>query len=139
MTPVPPLASNEVLTLVGVVLLVGIAGAHLDLGDLPRRAASALRISLLGLVIPLLLGVAAGYYAPASLMPQHNRVVFGMFVGVAMCVTALPVIAKTLADMNLLHREVGQLTLTAGMFDDAVGWFLLSVVSAMATVGPDGL
>jgi Kef-type K+ transport system membrane component KefB len=37
--------------------------------------------------------------------------------------------------MNLLHREIGQLTLTAGMFDDAVGWFLLSVVSAMATAG----
>jgi K+:H+ antiporter len=119
----------------GVLLLVGIAGAHLDSGNLTRRGTTALRVSLFGLVIPLAAGVAAGYYAPASLMPHHDRVVFGTFVGVAMCVTAIPVIAKTLADMNLLHREVGQLTLTAGMFDDTVGWFLLSVVSAMATVG----
>ena len=119
----------------GVILLVGIAGAHLDVASLPRRGATALKVSAFGLTIPLALGVTAGYFAPLSLMPHHDRVVFGVFVGVAMCVTAIPVIAKTLADMRLLHREVGQLTLTAGMVDDAVAWFLLSVVSAMATVG----
>jgi Kef-type K+ transport system membrane component KefB len=122
----------------GVLLLVGVAGAHLDVASLPRRGTTALRISLFGLVIPLGLGVVTGYFAPLSLMPGHNRVVFGAFVGVAMCVTAIPVIAKTLADMRLLHREVGQLMLTAGMFDDTVAWFLLSVVSAMATVGLTG-
>jgi Kef-type K+ transport system membrane component KefB len=45
------------------------------------------------------------------------------------------VIAKTLSDLRLLHRDVGQLTLAAALVDDAVGWFLLSVISAMATVG----
>jgi Kef-type K+ transport system membrane component KefB len=119
----------------GILLLVGIAGAHLDIASVPRRGATALRISVLGLVIPLAFGVAAGYFAPGLLIANSDRAVFAMFVGVAMCVTAIPVIAKTLADMNLLHREIGQLTLTAGMFDDAVGWFLLSVVSAMATAG----
>lgn len=119
----------------GVVLLVGVAGAHLDVKSLPRRGSTALRISLFGLLIPLTLGIAAGYYAPLSLMPGHNRVVFAAFVAVTMCVTAIPVIAKTLADMNLMHREVGQLTLTAGMFDDTAAWFMLSLVSAMATVG----
>src|SRR5262249_13678171 len=119
----------------GVILLVGIAGAHLDVASLPRRGVTALKVSAFGLTIPLALGVTAGYFAPLSLMPHHDRGVFGAFVGVAMCVTATPVIAKTLADMRLLHREVGQLTLTAGMVDDAVAWFLLSVVSAMATVG----
>src|SRR5258705_9787031 len=58
---------------------------------------------------------------------------FSLFLGVAMCVTAIPVIAKTLIDMNLLHRDIGQLTLASGVVDDIVGWFLLSVVSAMAT------
>jgi Kef-type K+ transport system membrane component KefB len=57
---------------------------------------------------------------------------------VAMCVSAIPVIAKTLMDMNLMHRNVGQLTLAAGMVDDAFGWFMLSVVSAMAVSAPAG-
>ncbi|MFJ4686611.1 cation:proton antiporter [Streptomyces sp. NPDC088789] len=64
-----------------------------------------------------------------------DRVVFASFLGVAMCVSALPVIAKTLSDMGFLHRPVGQLILTAGMVDDTVAWFLLSLVTALATAG----
>lgn len=121
---------------VGVLLLVGIAGAHLDMGLLRRRRATAVRVSLGGLLFPLGLGAAAGAAAPASVIPPgQDRVVFVLFLGVAMCVSSIPVIAKTLSDMNLLHRDVGQLTLMAGMVDDAIGWFLLSVVSAMAVVG----
>lgn len=80
-----------------------------------------------------------GLLLPASLLAPHgSRTTFAAFLGVAMCVSAIPVIAKTLLDMNLLHRDIGQLTLTAGMLDDAVGWLLLSVVTAMATTGVSG-
>lgn len=121
----------------GVLLLVGITGTHLDLGSLRRRRRAAMAVSLSGLLIPLGFGIALAYVLPRSLMgdDQPNRWIFALFLGVAMCVSAIPVIAKTLSDMRLLHRNVGQLTLAAGMVDDAVGWFLLSVVSAAATVG----
>ncbi|WP_240529022.1 cation:proton antiporter [Streptomyces antioxidans] len=61
--------------------------------------------------------------------------VFAVFLGVALCVSAIPVIAKTLLDMGLVHRDVGQLILAAGTLDDVVGWLLLSVVSALVTSG----
>lgn len=120
----------------GVLLLVGVTGSHIDLAALRRRVGTAAKVSLAGLLIPLGLGIALGYVLPDSLVPDGvDRGVFALFIGVAMCVTAIPVIAKTLSDMKLLHRNVGQLTLAAGLVDDAVGWFLLSVVSAMATIG----
>ena len=120
----------------GVLLLVGITGSHLDVTMLRRHGASAVKVSLSGLLIPLALGIAAGAVVPRSLMAgTHERWVFALFLGVVMCVSALPVIAKTLTDMRLLHRDVGQLVLAAGTVDDAVGWLLLSVVSAAATVG----
>jgi Kef-type K+ transport system membrane component KefB len=101
-----------------------------------KRGAAAAKISGFGLVIPLGFGVATGLLLPASMSPTGtDPVVFALFLGVAMCVSAIPVIAKTLMDMKLLHRNIGQLTLTAGMVDDAFGWFMLSVVSAMATSG----
>jgi Kef-type K+ transport system membrane component KefB len=50
-------------------------------------------------------------------------------------VSAMPVIAKTLTDMRLLHRNIGQLILVSGTVDDAFGWAMLSVVSALATSG----
>ncbi|GAA2640400.1 hypothetical protein GCM10010399_87480 [Dactylosporangium fulvum] len=120
----------------GVLLLVGVTGAQLDVAMLRRRGATGVRVSLAGLLIPLGLGIGAGFLVPAALLTDGTeRSVFALFLGVAMCVTAIPVIAKTLADMGLLHRDIGQLTLGAGMVDDAVGWFLLSVVSAAATTG----
>lgn len=123
----------------GVVLLVGVAGAHLDLAGLRRRRNTALRVSAFGLALPLTLGVSAGLLAPDQLVADGSeRVTFAFFVGVAMSVTAIPVIAKALADMRLLHRDIGQLILTAGMIDDTVGWFGLALVSAMATSGLTG-
>ncbi|MBI3688910.1 MAG: cation:proton antiporter [Actinobacteria bacterium] len=116
-----------------VLLLVGIAGAHLDIPFVRRRAAVVTRVSLGGLLIPLTSGVVMGYLVPASLLGSTTpRATFAAFLGVALCVSAIPVIAKTLADMNLLHRDLGQLTLAAASIEDAVGWLLLSLVSAMA-------
>jgi K+:H+ antiporter len=123
---------------IGVLLLVGLTGTQLDVAMIRRRKATAARISLGGLLVPLGLGVAVGWWlVPASITggTAADRPVFAAFLGVAMCVSAIPVIAKTLSDMRLLHRDVGQLTLAAGTIDDAIGWFLLSVISVAATAG----
>ncbi|MFD8561031.1 cation:proton antiporter [Streptosporangium canum] len=121
---------------VGVLLLVGITGIHIDLRLVRRRGVTAARISLAGVAIPLGLGVAVGLLLPASLVPgSADRSTFALFLGVAMGVSAIPVIAKTLMEMRLLHRNIGQLILCAVTVDDIVGWLLLSVVSAMATTG----
>ncbi|MEO3755192.1 cation:proton antiporter [Streptomyces sp. B6B3] len=121
---------------IGVLLLVGVTGMQMDTGLIRRRASVAARISLPGFVFPLGLGVAAGCLLPASLLVDPDeRMVFAAFLGVALCVTALPVIAKTLMDLGLLHRNVGQLVLMSGTVDDILGWVGLSVVTAMATTG----
>ncbi|ATL69928.1 cation:proton antiporter [Nocardia terpenica] len=118
---------------IGVLLLVGLTGVQMDMGLVRRRGATAAGVSLGGLILPLGLGIGAGYLLPEALVPQGTDVtVFALFLGVALCVSAIPVIAKTLIDMKLLHRNVGQLTLIAGMIDDAFGWFMLSIVSAIA-------
>lgn len=124
---------------IGVLMLVGITGIEMDVALVRRRGATALGVGFGGLVLPFSLGYAAGWVAPASLRPDGaDRPVFAFFIGVALSVSALPVIAKILTDMNLVHRNVGQLTLAAGMVDDVVGWILLSVVSAMAVGGAGG-
>lgn len=121
---------------IGVILFVGITAMRLDLGMLRRRGITAVTISLPGLVIPLGLGVGAGLLLPAAfLIPGTNRATFALFVGVAMCVSAIPVIAKTLTDLKLLHRNIGQLILITGTVDDLLGWLGLSIVTAMATTG----
>ncbi|GIM92594.1 cation:proton antiporter [Paractinoplanes toevensis] len=124
---------------VGVILLVGLTGMEMDLGLVLRRGTTALRIGGFGLIVPLGLGVALGLVLPAALRGTHvDRWSFVLFMGVTMCVSAIPVIAKTLGEMGLTHRNVGQLTLAASTIDDIVGWLLLSIVSAMVTAGISG-
>ncbi|MGP4092144.1 cation:proton antiporter [Streptomyces sp. KR55] len=121
---------------IGLMLLVGVTGTQLNLGLLRRQGTTALRVSVGGLVVPLAFGIGVAFLLPDRLVPGDvDRAVFAFFLGVAMCVSALPVIAKTLSDMGFLHRPVGQLILTAGMVDDTVAWFLLSLVTALATAG----
>src|SRR5882724_9919303 len=80
---------------VGVLLLVGITGAHLDLAMVRKRRSTAIKVSLGGLLIPLSIGGALGFVLPAALLSaKTDRATFAVFLGVAMCVSAIPVIAK---------------------------------------------
>jgi Kef-type K+ transport system membrane component KefB len=120
----------------GVLFLVGVTGMHVDLGLVRRHRTSAAVVSFGSLVVPLVLGVALGLLLPAGVRAPHSPpLVFALFLGVALCLSAIPVIAKTLLDMRLLHRDIGQLTIGTAAVVDVVGWLLLSVVTALATTG----
>ncbi|WP_214106913.1 cation:proton antiporter [Acrocarpospora catenulata] len=126
----------DAIAQLGVLLLVGLTAAQLDLAELRRSAGTLARVSAWGLVVPLALGVAAGFLVPVALMgPGVGRGVFAAFLGVALSVSAIPVIARTLSDLRLLDHRVGQLTLAAGACQDAVGWVLLALVGAVAAAG----
>ncbi|MEV2250863.1 cation:proton antiporter [Streptomyces sp. NPDC050147] len=120
----------------GLLLLVGLTGMELDIARVRRSGRAAVQISVAGFLIPLGLGIGAGYALSGELKPHSaDATAFALFMGVAMSVSAVPVIAKTLFDMGLLRSKIGQLVLTAGVVDDLAGWIMLSVVSAMATTG----
>jgi len=120
----------------GVLLLVGFTGMHIDLDLVRRKGATALWVSAGGLLVPLVLGIWLGFLLPSSLVAEGSqREVLALFLGVAMCVSAIPVIAKTLYEMRLLHRNIGQLIISAAAVDDIVGWLMLSVISALAAGG----
>jgi Kef-type K+ transport system membrane component KefB len=122
---------------IGVLLLVGIAGAQLDPAILRRRPAAALSVGVAGLLVPLLLGAAAGWWLPATLIgEQDDRIGLALFMGAALSVSAIPVLAKTLSDTNLLHRDVGQLALAAAAVDAGAVWLLLSLAGGLTTDEP---
>ena len=117
---------------VGVVLLLVVAGLEVDLGIVRRRGRSAAFTSLLGIVLPLVGGVILGFLLPDSDLKQpEHRVLFALFMGVALSISALPVIAKTLLDLGLFKTDLGLLVMAAAMIDDSVGWLAFSML-----VGP---
>ncbi|MGO9832876.1 MAG: cation:proton antiporter [Polyangiaceae bacterium] len=124
-----PEAMIGAYTAVAVVLLLVVVGVEVDLSVLRRRGRTALVTGLLGILLPMAGGVALGLLLPASdLVDPSRRMMVAMLLGVALSISALPVIAKTLLDLGLFKSDVGLLVMAAAMIDDLVGWLALSLL-----------
>ncbi len=123
---------------VAVVMLLFIAGLEVDLHIVWQQGRQALFTSLLGLVIPFFVGFIFPYYFPDffGIADAHQHLVFALFMGTAMAISALPVIVRILMDLNLFKSRMGLLVVTSAMVDDVVGWLIFSVILGM--IGKNG-
>lgn len=117
-------------TTVAVMLLLVVAGIEVDLTVVRRSTRKALLISALGAVIPFALGYGLGFILPGSdIADPTRRGLHAAFLGIALSISALPVIAKTLLDLGLLKTDLGLIVLSAAVIDDLAGWIGFSVLS----------
>jgi Kef-type K+ transport system membrane component KefB/mannitol/fructose-specific phosphotransferase system IIA component (Ntr-type) len=127
-----PIVLDTVTTL-GVVFFLLTAGMEIDLRSLFRQGKSALLVSIFGVAFPFGAGFLAAQVFPRYMGAEAgaNPLIFALFVGTALSISALPVIAKILMDLNLLRTEMGTVIISSAMFDDLVGWILFSFVLGM--------
>ncbi|AKF04223.1 cation:proton antiporter [Sandaracinus amylolyticus] len=125
-----------VVSWIGVLFLILVTGMETDLGLVRRQGKTALSVSAAGVIVPFATGFAIAWLVPVDMIGgPDQRLVFALFLAVAMSISAVPVIAKVLIETRLVRRDVGQLMLAAGMADDTLGWILLSVVAGLASRG----
>lgn len=123
----------EVISLLGAMFLLLITGLETDINLIKYHAKTAVSVSFGGITITFITGFFLGMYLPEFLLADADeRLVFSLFVATALSISAIPVIAKVLMDMNLMRRDIGQTILAAGMSDDTIGWILLSIVAGIA-------
>jgi Kef-type K+ transport system membrane component KefB/nucleotide-binding universal stress UspA family protein len=136
----PPTAESfhllDAFSAVGMTLLLLLTGLETDLRLLRNLGRAALIASMMGMVLPFGLGFGLGYLMPASyLVDPGSRILFSLFIATAMSISAMPVIAKILVDLDLTKRNIGMVILSAGVVDDTVGWLILSLIAGAATHG----
>ncbi len=119
----------------GIVLLLVTTGAETDLAAIRRQGRAVVTTTLGSLLIPFAAGVAVGWILPADFVGSDSRVTFAVFIGVALAISSLPVAARILSDLGLLHRPFGQLVMAVAMTNDVVGWILLGVLAGVAENG----
>ncbi len=130
----PPASMIGGYATVALVLLLVVVGLEVDLGVVRRRGRRALATGLLGIALPMVIGVALGLLLPDSdLGDPSRRTTVALLLGVALSISALPVIAKTLLELGLFKSDIGLLVMAAAMIDDLVGWLALSLL-----LGPVG-
>ena len=120
----------------GVIMLLLYIGLETDLSILRGMGRTAATVSMFGMIIPFAGGLGMGLLLPAQYLAHPDaRIIFALFMAVAVAISAVPVIAKILIDLGLLHRDLGLLILAAGIVDDTTGWLLLSLVAGLAREG----
>jgi len=125
----------EAFILLGVVLLLLTAGLEVDLSSVFKQGKSVIFVSIFSIMTPFLLGATVAWFFPHIFGKGDNRVVLSLFIGIAVSITALPIIAKILMDMKLFHSDLGMLILSAAIINDIFGWLLFSVLIQVVETG----
>lgn len=132
----PAAAVRDVVGRLGLLFFLFLAGAEVDPSYLRGRGRAAAGISLGGMLPPFLLGIGLAFLFPEAAGPGVGQLHLALVLGVAMAISALPVLARILADLGLLRTPLGTLVLAAAMVDDLCGWLLFSWL--LGAAGPEG-
>ena len=122
-----------VIAQVGVVLYMFLVGLDLDTELLQKRTQAAIAISHASIVLPFLLGAAfALWLYPLYSTGVFSFTTFALFIGVAMSITAFPVLARILTDRGMQKTRLGVLALACAAIDDVTAWCLLAFAISVA-------
>lgn len=133
-----PLTGNNAIVLdaigsLAIVLFLLVAGLEVDLSIVWQQGRTALKVGVLGTIIPFAVGLAAAWFFPTALGQQVDADpwIFSLFLATAMAISALPVIAKTLMDLNLYRTDLGMVVVSAAIFNDLIGWTIFALILGM--------
>lgn len=127
--PADSLGTLQLLSQVGIILFMFIVGMELNLESLRHRAHSAILISHAGILVPFILGVGLSLFIYPFLAPGGVPFyAFGLFMGIAMSITAFPVLARIIEQRGLAGSNLGNLVITCAAADDVTAWCLLALV-----------
>jgi Kef-type K+ transport system membrane component KefB len=121
-----------VMSQIGLILLMFLIGLEFDFGHLKNNRGTALSISMAGIILPFSLGFVLGRWMHATLRMSGSWLNLALFMAAAMSITAIPILGRIMVELNISRTRIGSLTISAAAADDASGWILLALVTAIA-------
>ena len=137
--PASSLGALRILSQIGVILFMFLVGMELDLRQTRRQASTALMVSHVSIIFPCFLGVLFALFIFQSHRPLVPATVsfpaFGLFMGIAMSITAFPVLARILQERRMTATPLGSMALTCAAIGDLTAWCVLALVVAVVKAG----
>lgn len=134
--PLESLGNLQFLSQIGLILFMFVVGMELDLKALQNKANDAVVISHASIVFPFSLGVVLAYYLYRDFAPEAiGFTPFALFIGIAMSITAFPVLARIVQERGIHKTRVGAVVITCAAADDITAWCLLAAVIAVVKAG----
>jgi Kef-type K+ transport system membrane component KefB len=134
--PVESLGNLKFLSQIGLILFMFVIGMELDIKVLKNKASEAVVISHASIIIPFALGIGLSYFVFNRFAPVGVQFLsFSLFMGIAMSITAFPVLARIVQEREIHKTKLGAIVITCAAADDITAWCLLAVVIAIVKAG----
>ena len=132
----PQRAMLDGVAQLGVLLLLLLTGMETDLSVMRHSGRAALNVSLAGIALPFAVGMVAIELLPAPMLVKpEQRLLLALFIGTALAVSSVKIVAALVRELGFVRRTVGQIILAAAIIDDAIGWIIVSVLLGLAQHG----
>src|SRR4051812_47000046 len=129
-------AMLEGIAQVGILLLLLLTGMETDLKLVRKVGRAAIAISIAGIAVPFVSGFALGQFLPQSLLPHPEaRLVASLFLGTALSISSVKIVAVVVREMNFMRRNVGQIIVATAIIDDTIGWIIIAMIFSLASQG----
>jgi Kef-type K+ transport system membrane component KefB len=126
----------KILSQFGLIMFMFVVGMELDLKVLRNKAKDAVVISHASIIIPFALGLVLAYFIYETFAPANVRFSsFGLFMGIALSITAFPVLARILQERGINKTRLGSVVITCAAADDITAWCILAIVIAIVKAG----
>ncbi|MCP1843895.1 Kef-type K+ transport system membrane component KefB/nucleotide-binding universal stress UspA family protein [Bradyrhizobium sp. USDA 4524] len=120
----------------GILLLLLLTGMDTDLKLVRKVGRAATTISVAGIAVPFVCGFVLAEFLPDGLLPHPEaRLIASLFLGTALSISSVKIVAVVVREMNFMRRNVGQIIVASAIIDDTLGWIIIAVIFSLASRG----
>jgi Kef-type K+ transport system membrane component KefB/nucleotide-binding universal stress UspA family protein len=125
------------LSQAGILMLLLLTGMETDLKLVRKSGGAAVAIALCGIAFPFACGFLLGEFGPAALFGggNGNHLVTSLFLGTALSISSVKIVAMVVREMNFMRRNLGQLIVATAIMEDTVGWVIIAITFGIAGAG----
>lgn len=120
----------------GILMLLLLTGMETDLQLVRRVGKPAITVAAAGVALPFMCGFALGEFLPDAFLPKPDaRLVTAIFLGTALSISSVKIVAMVVREMNFLRRDLGQIIVASAILEDTIGWVIVAIAFGLASAG----
>ena len=126
----------DAVSQLGILMLLLLTGMETDLPLVRRVGRAAVTVAIAGVTLPFVCGFVLGEFLPAALLPNPEaRLVTAIFLGTALSISSVKIVAMVVREMNFMRRDLGQIIVASAILEDTIGWVIIAVALGLASAG----
>ena len=126
----------DAVSQLGILMLLLLTGMETDLQLVRRVGRAAITAAVAGVALPFVCGFALGEWLPAVLLPKPDaRLVTAIFLGTALSISSVKIVAMVVREMNFMRRDLGQIIVASAILEDTIGWVIIAIAFGLASAG----